>query len=314
MQIVRYTSGHKQEWDAFVDESKNGTFLFKRDYMDYHSDRFRDCSHLFYDDKGGLLALLPANIREEEHTLYSHQGLTYGGLVMKRDITAVQVLDIFDGFLPFAGERYGAERLVYKAIPYIYSDYPAEEDLYALFRHGAKVTQRHISSTVQMNDMLPFTSKRRGKVRKAERAGLSVRESADYGAFWHLLEEHLQEKFGVMPVHTCEEITRLAGRFPHNIHLFEVLCREELVAGGVVYLNGRVAHLQYSSVNPSGLETEALSFLFDYMIHDKYRDCSYFDFGISDENGGLTLNEGLIYMKESCAGRAVLYDVYELSI
>ena len=37
-------------WDTFVQESKNGTFLFVRDYMDYHRDRFQDCSLLVYRD------------------------------------------------------------------------------------------------------------------------------------------------------------------------------------------------------------------------------------------------------------------------
>lgn len=311
MQIVKYSREHKKEWDAFVRESKNGTFLFMRDYMDYHADRFEDCSHLFYE-KERLLAALPANIRRDEHTLYSHQGLTYGGMIMAKDITATQVLEIFDEFLVFAKEEYGMERMIYKPLPYIYSTYPAEEDLYALFRHKATLVQRHISSTVKMDGMLSFTSKRRGKVRKAERAGLKIKESTDYTAFWQLLETHLQEKFGVSPVHTYEEITLLAKYFPKNIRLFEVWHPDGLVAGGVVYVNGEVAHLQYSSVNKLGLEVEALSFLFDYFLHSLYKDALYFDFGISDEKGGWMLNEGLIYMKESCAGRAVMYDVYEL--
>lgn len=313
MQIVRYIPEYKKEWDAFIDASKNGTFLLKRDYMDYHSDRFTDCSHLFYD-KNKLVAVLPANIREEEHALYSHQGLTYGGLIMSKDITAVQVLEIFDQYLAYIKQRYGIEKLVYKAIPYIYSNYPAEEDLYALFRNKARLKERRISSAVQMEGILPFTSKREGKVRKAERAGVYVKEAEDYSPFWHLLTEHLQEKFGVNPVHTLDEIVSLANCFPNNIKLFEVRDKadEGLLAGGVVYICHHVAHLQYSSANMQGMKCEALSLLFDYLIHERFRELKYMDFGVSDEQGGQYLNEGLIYMKESCAGRAVLYDTYEL--
>ena len=39
-----YKTSDKELWDAFIDESKNGVFLFKRDYMDYHSHRFKDYS------------------------------------------------------------------------------------------------------------------------------------------------------------------------------------------------------------------------------------------------------------------------------
>ena len=76
--IERYTAEKAAEWDEFVAKSKNGTFLFDRNYMDYHADRFADFSLMFYNDKHKLCALLPANI--DDGTLYSHQGLTYGGL------------------------------------------------------------------------------------------------------------------------------------------------------------------------------------------------------------------------------------------
>ena len=46
--IQRYTSDKQAEWDAFIAQSKNGTFLMQRGYMDYHSDRFVDCSLMFY--------------------------------------------------------------------------------------------------------------------------------------------------------------------------------------------------------------------------------------------------------------------------
>ena len=47
-EIVRYTAEKADEWNAFVAESKNGTFLFNRGYMDYHADRFVDHSLMFY--------------------------------------------------------------------------------------------------------------------------------------------------------------------------------------------------------------------------------------------------------------------------
>ena len=35
--IRRYTPADKRIWDLYVAKSKNATFLFRRDYMDYHS-------------------------------------------------------------------------------------------------------------------------------------------------------------------------------------------------------------------------------------------------------------------------------------
>ena len=64
--------------------------------MDYHSDRFNDHSLLFYH-KEKLVALLPAN--EKEKDVHSHQGLTYGGLIISEHTNAQTVLNIFEELL-----------------------------------------------------------------------------------------------------------------------------------------------------------------------------------------------------------------------
>ena len=92
LEIRRYTPAFADEWNQFVAASKNGTFLFDRRYMDYHADRFQDHSLLFFR-RGKLYALLPANV--DGDTLYSHQGLTYGGLIMSDKTTAAEIVDIF---------------------------------------------------------------------------------------------------------------------------------------------------------------------------------------------------------------------------
>lgn len=46
-EVKRYTPEDKSIWDKYVDKARNATFLFHRDYMDYHADRFRDHSLLF---------------------------------------------------------------------------------------------------------------------------------------------------------------------------------------------------------------------------------------------------------------------------
>ena len=74
-EVRRYTPDKANEWNRFVAASKNGTFLFERQFMDYHADRFTDCSLMFYRDNA-LYALLPANVKGD--VLTSHGGLTYG--------------------------------------------------------------------------------------------------------------------------------------------------------------------------------------------------------------------------------------------
>ena len=51
--------------------------------MEYHQDRFEDASCLVINGKK-LVAVFPANINEG--AVYSHQGLSYGGLVIQADL------------------------------------------------------------------------------------------------------------------------------------------------------------------------------------------------------------------------------------
>ena len=114
--IRRYTPDDCQLWDRYVTKARNATFLFYRNYMDYHADRFTDHSLMFFVD-GRLHSILPANI--VGNTLYSHQGLTYGGLVMDIDVTAADVIQLFREMNDWLREK-GIKRVVYKPVPWVY--------------------------------------------------------------------------------------------------------------------------------------------------------------------------------------------------
>lgn len=310
--IVRYTESHAEEWNTFVKTSKNGTFLMNRGYMDYHSDRFADHSLLFYLD-GRLEALLPAN--ERQGTLFSHQGLTYGGLVIGERITARGVMTLFSELNDYLRHQ-GIHLIIYKAIPHIYHRVPAEEDLYALQTVcQAKITQRHISSAICPSRPVKWRRDRHYGANKALTNGIVVERSDDFGEFWPILEDNLTRTYGAKPVHTLEEMELLHSRFPEEIVLY--LARREdgtPVAGTVLYVTPQVVHAQYISASPEGKHLHAVDALFRQIIEKDYVGHPYIDFGKSTEDDGTVLNETLIYQKEGFGGRGVCYDWYEWSV
>ncbi len=311
--VERYSDEKKDLWDSFIRVSKNATFLFYRNYMDYHSDRFEDYSLMLYK-KGKLCALFPANIVET--TIYSHQGLTYGGVLLTKKTTVEDVLELFSLLNSYYREN-GVQKIVYKTIPYIYSSVPSQEDLYALFQVcQARLIGRNISSTIYQNNQIPFEESRKSGLRKAIHQNVHVCESIDFSAFWEILNTNLQRKYGVNAVHTLAEIVLLHSRFPENIKLYLVYSEksESPVGGTVLYLTSQVCHTQYISATEYGKSIGALDFLFDYLIHDKYRDYSIFDFGQSTENMGTFLNKPLLFQKEGFGGRGVCYDIYEYKL
>ena len=310
-EVRRYTPDRADEWNEFVARAKNGTFLFDRQYMDYHADRFEDHSLMFYRD-GVLCALLPAN--ESDTTLYSHQGLTYGGLVMDNKLTAADTLQLFADLNSHL-HRIGISRVVYKAIPWIYHQLPSEEDLYALTQVcRARLSVRELSTTIMLQRNIRWSRIRRRGVKRAEDAGVVVEVSQDFDAFWPVLEANLLTNHQVHPVHTVDEMKLLHSRFPKHIVLYTATLNGEVVGGVVMYLTPQVAHAQYSSATPEGKRLGVLDAIYDRIMHQDLKDYPYFDFGKSTEDAGHILNEQLVFQKEGFGGRAVCYDTYEWNL
>lgn len=309
-EIVSYDPSMRRDWDAFVAKSKNGTFLHMRDYMEYHADRFPDSSLVILRDKK-LYALLPATVRGD--TVYSHAGLTYGSLILSSKATAAEVLEI-TGLVCRRFRAAGLKRFVYKPVPHIYHRLPSEEDLYALFRLGATLEARSVSSTIYQEQRLKFRDIRKSGIRRAQRMGVITAPTDDYIPFWGVLEECLLDCHATRPVHTVEEITRLASLFPDNIRLHTAILAGHTVAGVLIYLTDRVAHAQYIAASPEGKKAGALDLLFSTLINDVYAGIPVFDFGISCEDGGRILNADLIYQKEGFGARSTIYDTYSIDL
>lgn len=307
--LERYRPCHRSEWDLFVERSRNGTFLFMRDYMDYHADRFDDHS-LMFRHGGRLAALLPANRRDDR--LYSHGGLTYGGLLLSDKATAVVVLDIFHTLREYM-QREGIKELIYRPVPHIYHKHPCEEDLYALFRCNAALVERKISSAIWLRNAMPFSRLRQRKMKTAQAHGVKITENTPLAPFWKILTDNLLTRHGVAPVHSLHEIELLQSRFPHNIRLFTAANNDNrCIAGVLMYITDKTAHAQYIAADDEGKSSGALDLLFGHLVCNRFSHMEYFDFGVSVERGGHILNEGLIFQKEGYGGRGVVYDTYSV--
>lgn len=311
-EIKRY-NGEKnlEEWNLFVKNSKQGTFLLDRLYMDYHSDRFTDHSLMIYkNDK--LYALLPGN--EADGIFYSHQGLTYGGLLTTSKTSAEEVCKIFVALNAYLRAE-GFQKVIYKAIPWIYQQIPAEEDLYAIVKEcHAQLIVRNIASVVDMSHPLKWNRDRHYGANKAHTDGIIAEESNDFPTFWKILEDNLMATYQAKPVHTLKEILLLKSRFPELIRLYVAKKEGKILGGTLLYITPQVVHAQYISATAEGKHAHAIDAIFRKVLKDDFKDCRYFDFGTSNEDHGKVLNTSLIYQKEGFGGRAVVYDTYEWKI
>lgn len=317
-EIKRYKSDCKEEWDAFVEASRNATFLFKREYMEYHSSRFADCSLMAYR-KGKLAAVIPANV--SDGILYSHQGLTYGGwLLPARGLDTREIREMWRCWLKYCVEEEIRE-IDYKPVPYIYTSMPSQEDLYMLFLSGASLISTNISTTIDLGNNPGFDKLQKRHLKKAVPDFYGHIITADtpefVNRFYSLLSSCLEERHSVSPVHSGEELQLLMSRFPDNIRIWGAYSdsAEGMLAGVCVYEAGPCVHCQYIATSEQGRSMNILSPLFKEMI-DYYasQGFRFFDFGISNEEGGRYLNAGLNRQKTSYGGSGVVYQRYGINV
>lgn len=311
--ITRYSPEHDHEWNDFIKYAKNPLFMFDRNYMDYHNDRFLDHSLMFYNDDK-LVSVLPAN--EKDNVLVSHGGLTYGGLIL--DINAKQhiVNDCIVGMVQYARDH-GFKKIIYKTVPHIFHEQPCEEDRYALFQIGAKICEMSAATVLNLSRPIKMLKGRKAQISRSKREGVTVEvltEKKDYEAFIKLENEVLKSKHNTQAVHTSDELFLLHERFPEQIHLFAAMKAGEMIAGSVVYEYGQAVHTQYLAANETARVIGGLDLTVATIIDTYQGKKLWLDFGTSTEKRGTYLNEGLIYQKEGFGGRTNVYTQWEICL
>ena len=303
--VVPYQSSYHSLWNEFVAKAKNATFLFDRDFMEYHNDRFDDFSLMVYKDEM-LIAVLPAN--KNEVGVYSHQGLTYGGIVVKNGIRMPDFTAAFRAILVYLNSQ-AIQELMIKEIPSFYTEQFSDEMKYLAFIMKAEVIRKDVCSVIRLDRPFAVSKSVKRDINNAQRRGLEIEREGDMDVFWkNILEPNLMRKFGKKPVHSIEEIQLLKKRFPNNIFQFNVLEDQRVIAGTTLFVTNRVVHAQYISIDHEVEKTGVLDFLYSALMEEYSNDKLYFDFGISNENEGRNINQGLLFWKEKFGAQIVVQE------
>ncbi len=307
--VIPYSADKLSQWDAFVEQSKNGIFMFKRAFMEYHADRFQDASLLFYGEKDELIALFPATRHEDE--IRSHGGLTYGGFIVGQEMKQAKMLACFDALRNYMREA-GIKKCVYKCIPHIFHRAPAEEELYALFRNNARLLKTEPASVTDLQRPYKLPKGRKAQIARAKREGITIRETLDFDAFIALENEVLSKHHNASAVHTGAELTLLQSRFPEQIKSVCAYDKDDhLCSGCVLFIYDNTVHTQYLAANDYARANGGLDYVISEVMNVYRTTHRYFDFGISTEEMGAVLNEGLIAQKEGFGGRTIAYTTWE---
>ncbi|SHI62506.1 FemAB family protein [Flavobacterium terrae] len=309
--IKKYESKFYDLWNQFVADSKNGTFLFHRDFMEYHSDRFEDCSLLVFDEKDKLVGILPANRVGNE--LYSHQGLTYGGLILGKKSGGEYVEQIYNSLLNFF-KKEGLETFFLKLPSLFYSQTGFSGLDYFLFKSKAQLCKRDMNLVLDFSKKLNISKSKLKQFNKVSKLSLEIINEDDFTSFWqNVLVPKLKQKFNAKPVHSVDEIMYLKNKFPNNIEQYSVYDNHEIIAGITIFKSQDGIKSQYGAATKKGESLRALDYLFISLI-EKFQNegKSFFDMGIVNDLD--EYNKGMLKQKEELGCRIYSQDSYKLSL
>lgn len=325
LQIIVYNPNYKTVWDNFVASSNTPILLFYRNFMDYHQHRFIDNSLLIFENKE-LIALFPANKNiENSHSqnLYSHQGLTFGGLLTKPK-TSFEIKEKIISELLIYAKNNNFKNLIIKQLPNFLQIIPDEVEHYFWQANHA------IQMTVDINSVLdlrkPFNWQKRKcrNIAKAKQNNITISKvykisqlldnQDDYREFWNLLTQNLQSRFGINPVHSLVEIMELVNNFSNKISLYVAKMDNQIIAGTLLFDYGNSVHAQYIAANEVGKNLGATDLLFSEILSEMAKNYTYFSFGISNTRKDYEINQGLLAWKQGWGAEIYLHRCYKVVI
>ena len=278
--------------------------------MEYHQDRFEDFSLLVFKEEE-LIALLPANKVGNE--LFSHQGLTFGSLILLFDILEEDVFSALDTIKKYLQEN-NFVALTVKLIPEFYCKQTSGEVETYFLNNNAQVDQELMVFAIDYSKPLSI-HKTKNKRFRNNKYDFVIKESG-FKTFWDLvLIPRLESRHNTKPVHNLDEINLLASRFPNYIKQYNIYLEDEILAGITLFENETVVKSQYGATTKKGEKARALDYLFLHLIF-KYQNegKKYFSMGTATENNALGYNPGLKKQKEELGSTLYFQKVLKLDL
>jgi len=298
-------------WNDFITKAKNATFLFHRDFMEYHKDRFDDYSMMvFCNDK--LVSVIPASRVEDK--VYSHQGLTYGGFVLDEKNDFEEISEIYSVVLNSLVSHKIKEFYI-KELPIFYNslDTTIEKDILASI--DALVMKKNTVLGIDFKSDFSISKSKLKRYKNLNDSGLIVKKEDSFDGFWNLvLIPLLEQKYGVAPVHSLAEITYLKSKFEDNIEQYNLCLENEILAGITIFKTSDVIKSQYGAVTEKGKKYRALDYLFIYLIDKFKHSCRFFDMGTVDNDSETGINEGLLKQKKELGCSVYHQNIFQLIV
>lgn len=311
LNIVRYDDSFEKKWDTFIEkESLNGTFLQSRNFLNYHpKERFKDHSLVVLKGTNTIVAIIPAcEINEEgKKIFYSHLGSTFGGIVVNRNSYNIKHIETIINSLEQYCIQNSFNEMILKNSSALFCKEKMDLLDYYFFKKNYQYYDE-LSFYVDCNKLpddivSAFSSGRRRDYKYSLKNGFEFKKlekDSEIEKFYNLLLGNLK-KFNKKPVHSLDEILEFKNsRLIDIVEFYGVYQKNNMRAGSMVFkFNKQVFHTQYLASDQNNLKLFPMEYLNTNLIRiAKEQEYKYFSFGISTEEHGKVLNEGLAQFKE----------------
>ena len=310
--IELYEKKYEQLWDDFVlNKSINGTFLQSRNFLNYHPEgRFQDCSLLIFNQKNNLAAVVPAcKDPNDAACFFSHKGSTYGGIVLDKKHyngdTLLEIIESLEDYLRTAQFR----SMYLKITPDILSvESPSLLEYLLYYKKYQQYSDLNTYIDLEKYDediLSNFNQAKRRNINNCIKKNLKCRKiySDNEIIIMHTIIKDNLKKYSVKPVHTAEELIKLKNIYiPNNIDFFVSHIEDNFNAAIVVFYfpKTKTIHTQYLCSKEEFSKLSPMSFMYYSMILEaKKMNYKKVSWGVSTENFGHVLNQGLLKNKES---------------
>lgn len=309
--VKRYCSDDFALWNDFISQATNATFLFDRNFMEYHADRFQDFSLLVFEEDI-LQAVVPANCKDNQ--IFSHQGLTYGGFVFRNEFPIGQIEKVLSEMFSFLQSQGFVKCEIKAMLPFYAPDFHAEIQQ-VLSDKQAKITAQKMNLAIDFRTEYSISKSKLKHYRRLQSEGLVVKKEADCTIFWQeVLEPLLLEKYQTKPLHSLAEINSLQSKFPNHIEQYNLYRDGKILAGITLFKTATVIKSQYGATTENGKKFRALDYLFLYLIDSFKADYDYFDMGTVDDNSELGYNEGLLNQKKELGCSVYSQNIFQIAL
>lgn len=261
IKLVKYGPNLKNQWDELIRITEPGSVIHKRDFIEYHSDRYEDLSICALNGKT-LYAAIPGT--RSENTWTSHAGLTYGGILSESKDPEVYIRIIESLKQCLKKMQISQIRFTLPSISFSPTTLPIQ--LYAFSQTGFAIDEVHLNQVITINSTL--SNKKQANARSAERKELSFREGADHlSQVFQIIQDNLWFKYKKSTAHSLNELKILMAKFDESIRVYAVLQENTVVAGAITFDSNKIVNIQYLGSTLEGKRLRAQ----DYLISKIYK-------------------------------------------